>query len=120
MVRRSPCFSQDCFVVAFPDVIGFKMELKWHSLKVVGDVCDFFCSLIYLPLACPFSVFPVSLTLALTVVLGVPFDAFSFALCSPAEYASVLYTFSTTSCDSVCTMCVWRCPLTVLSILKLE
>lgn len=57
---------------------------------------------------CPFSFFPASLSLSrtVTVVLGVPFDAFSFALLSPAECASVLCTFNATSCDSVCTMCV--------------
>lgn len=55
----------------------------------------------------------------MTAVLGVPFDAFSFALLSPAEYASVLYTFSTTSCDSVCTVLVCvssNCALCVESV----
>lgn len=61
-----------------------------------------------LSISCPFSFFPASLSLSrtVTVVLGVPFDAFSFALLSPAECASVLCTFNATSCDSVCTMCV--------------
>lgn len=73
------------------------MELLWHGLKVEVDVCALFglCSLIYFPLAvyCVLSCSSLSLTLTVTVVLGVSFDAFSFAVLSPAEYASVLYTF---------------------------
>lgn len=119
--------NQDLFCAAViflfsppPAMIGFKIELQWHGPMVEASVYDMFgfCHLIYLPLSVHLVFLPSlppSLTLAATVVLGVPFNAFSSVLLSPAECASVLYTFSTTSCDSVCTVCAGLCPLTVLS-----
>lgn len=56
-----------------------------------------------LALSCLFCFSPVAASIILSTMmeLGVPFDAFSFALFSPAEYASVLYNCSMASCDCV-------------------
>lgn len=64
-------------------------------------MCIFFFDLLALSYLFWFSSAAASIILGTMMELGVPFDAVSFALFSPAEYASVLYNCGRTSCDCV-------------------